>query len=86
MSDPLKQFLDVQMVVAKLLEKQSETLIRECSSVLQQAVSTASDMHDSGISFLREVMAMEKPDSTTETTEESNSGSSFENDSRGFSE
>ena len=56
MSDPLKQFLNVQMAVARLIAQQTETLIKEGSVIVQHAVETAGSMHDTGISFLRDVM------------------------------
>jgi hypothetical protein len=66
MSDFLRQFLEVQLAVAKMLADQTETLIKEGSQVVQQTVSTASDMHDSGIKFLREVIELKAPGNTTE--------------------
>jgi len=98
MSDPLKQFLDVQLAVARLFAQQTETLIKEGSSAIEHAVSTANDMHNSGISFLREVMENKAPDSATDSSNASPSpdnktekltdsnSESFNKDRRGFSE
>jgi hypothetical protein len=101
MTDHLKQFLDVQVTVAKLLAQQTETLIKEGSNIVQQAVSTAGDMHNSGIEFIREVMEAKKLDGAQNPTNASSgsdstagkskettnsSANAFENDRRGFSD
>lgn len=98
MTDPLKQFLDVQITVAKLLAQQTEVLIKEGSNVVQQAVSTAADMHNSGINFLREVLKNKTPDGFPDSpssakstgvkasTSTNASTNSFDKDRQGFSD